>query len=184
MTILIYRDKVLAADTAIWSGNIIVGHIKNKIRSTPNGYLVGCTGPNNACEVFHEWALRGFLDGDRPAPFDDKDKFAALVVHTDGRVQMFNGRMEAAFYDLPFVAEGSSIEFAYGCLHSGKSAEETVRLMIEHTDAGGGEVVVLRLEDEPAEEEEVLTYDPFAIPLIDDAIAEHRETWREKRGLT
>ena len=169
MTVIVFRDSILAADTAVWAGNIIAGHVPDKIVRLPDGRLVGGAGRVTDIQAFKKWIETGEGPGQK---FED---FTGIVVTPEGEVTTFNKKLQATPEPFPWVALGME-DFCRGALAAGCSAEETVRLAIEYTDMAGGEVITLVLEPVQSVEE--------APP--DFGIAAQRvaaDDWRERRGL-
>ena len=52
MTIIAYRDGVMAADTATWQGGVMIGDRSKKIMRTPEGFLIACAGELSVISEF------------------------------------------------------------------------------------------------------------------------------------
>lgn len=143
MTVIAYRDGVLAADTAIWQGNLLVGH-RHKIRRLKDGRLYAASGFKPDCDEFF-----AYLNGKQPEPpkpLDNRDYFDAIVVAPEQRWKA-DGKFR--LYDVSgdsFVTVGAHCDFLIGAMAAGASAEEAVRLAIRHGDSAGGDVQVERVE--------------------------------------
>ena len=68
MTIIAYRDGVMAADTATWQGGVMIGDRSKKIMRTPEGFLIACAGELSVISKFRAWAKSGFKE-DETADF-------------------------------------------------------------------------------------------------------------------
>ena len=141
MTVIAYRDGIMAADTGTWSGNLITHCLAEKIYRTRTGALLACAG-----RVSKIIAVRQWIDGgDRPAP-DEKDNFGALLVHREMKlVERISWDMLIYPDEGPFQVEGSHDEFLFGALAAGASAEEAVALALRFTGYAAGEVRTVRL---------------------------------------
>jgi hypothetical protein len=151
VTIVVLRDGIMAADTAVWNGDAINGHVR-KIRRLPDGSLVGSGGSPGYAEWFSAWlverldaTLLSFASASAPAIPEDTG-FGAIWLRQDGVVWKFNHSV------LPYVsvgpwdlvgAEGQDI--AIGALGMGATAEQAVRVVLAHSKHAGGDVQVERL---------------------------------------
>jgi hypothetical protein len=146
MTAIVYRDGVMAADTAVWAEGVVSGAMR-KIQRGADGTLVAGTGPSSCCQWFANFILSG---EDKTTPQRDRldlgDHFEGLVVRPDGTVEYWNGKLMVSIFDAPFHVIGAQTTFMMGALYAGATAEQTVRLVIAHTDGAAGDVQVERLE--------------------------------------
>lgn len=141
MTVIAYRDGIMAADGASWQGEVIVAFETRKINRTAGGWLWACSGARDDIDLFREWIEH---DRSSPPPKPREDDFSAIVVRPDGEVTRFYGGHP---YQVPatFVSAGAHDEFLNAVMIHGGSAEEAVRLAIKHCPWAGGEVQVERL---------------------------------------
>jgi ATP-dependent protease HslVU (ClpYQ) peptidase subunit len=133
MTIIAYRDGVLAADSMVTFGDTCYfGRSKVfKIR----GHLIGAAGKSAECHKFIEWFRSKTLK-----------KFVAPAEGFDGFIVKPNG--DAFLYltsgILPFEGEyyatGSGADFALGAFAAGADAITAVRAAIKHNVYCGGEI--------------------------------------------
>lgn len=138
VTVIAYRDGIIAADTAQWCGGIICGY-QNKIRRSTKGLYAAAGRVADADECW-EW-LCGRVE--RPAALE-KDDFGAVWL-SGGLVCRIDHRFRR--YDcthVPYIAEGAHNEFLLGALAAGASAEQAVKLAIRFGDSAGGEIQVER----------------------------------------
>lgn len=142
MTVIAYRDGIMAADTAMWDGGdgerLAVSNI-TKIKRLPDGGLIACTGRTPDIAKVHEWLRK---DGPKPAPFD-KDCFGAMLVRPDGSV--WNMSSDLDIYpagEAPCYAEGGHRHFMMGAMMAGASAREAVEMAMKFGDCGAGMVQV------------------------------------------
>jgi hypothetical protein len=141
MTVIAYKDGIMAADTVTWCMDLVNNDVTMKIIRTPSGELVGCAGGVGVITEFQEWAMAGFPSCSKPKGSDD---FVALVVSPDGKVSKYDGEMRR--YDSGVVGFiGVHAEFLCGALAAGASAEQAVRLALTHCAYAGGEVQSMRL---------------------------------------
>jgi len=105
-----------------------------------NGDLVAGAGEAEIVEHFYAW-IRG--EQERPAPLDKETEFGAIMLRADGIWRI--GRSFVFYRDpSPFAAEGMHRQFAMGVMATGRSAEDAVRLCIEHGAWARGPVQVER----------------------------------------
>lgn len=146
MTAIAYRAGVLAADTQQTAGMIIVGYTKKVVRS-PAGHIAAASGDAVWCRAFNQAVTKGDVDWKPPAGTKAED-FMAILVSPDGTAEEVvpegNSLLEAEF-----AAIGAPWQFLTGAMAAGASAEEAVRLAIQHCTSCGGEVQVERLDAVP-----------------------------------
>lgn len=143
MTIIAYRDGILAADTAAWRGDYISGFVRKTCRLLDGG-LAAAAGASSITEWFLA-RMEQARDLSSPPTDPDDHGFGFLVIRPNGDV--FHGDLNMLM--VPVKADwhvlGRSSGFTAGALAAGASAEDAVRLTLEWTDAGRGPVQVERL---------------------------------------
>jgi len=124
MTTIVYRDGVMAADTAVFDRGVYVGQAIKIFRSV-NGTLGGVAGCFGDSSAFGVWFKNGF-DEETP-DFKDADS-EGLIVHKNGDAEWV-GKDKKRF---PIQAEyhtiGSGFLVAMGALHIGASALRAVEV--------------------------------------------------------
>ena len=136
MTVIVWRDGILAADSMTSTGyGIRTGYSEKvrKIQGTLGQSVVAFSGRQAMLGAVIKW-----LDHPRIAP--PAGDYTALVYLADRRLLL----VEDGAYDVldpskPRAA-GAGAEFAYGALAAGASATEAVRLTIENCVYCGGDV--------------------------------------------
>ena len=134
MTIVVFRDGVMAADSlATNHHNARVGKIRKLARRDSDGALAG------NCTNFLAWFLCN-KEGQSWKGADEENGFSGLVAFPDGRVVGCD--VSGRFYgiDAPFHARGSAQAMAIGALAIGASAEEAVKACIDFDIHCGGPV--------------------------------------------
>lgn len=146
MTIICYKDGTLASDSAVDLCGVMSLSVC-KIAKSPDGSVGGASGCGSDCEQFLDW-----LRQDRPAkhdmrvrPEDDEDAMCAFYVLPNGWIGVVYNALEQGVHEGPWYAEGTNNTFAMGAMAAGASAEEAVRLTIQHCKGCGGEIQTLRL---------------------------------------
>lgn len=167
MSMVVFRDRQMAADTSLWEGYVMVAE-REKIERLPDGRLIGCVGDCAIADPFMDWARQGFPAGFDIMPGDNDEDFEALVVELDGRINRYDHKFRREVSARPWAVIGMGQNFANGLLVAGYSAKKVVETSIKHIAYVGGKVSTLRLG--PVSEAEV--EEPVAI-----------SSWREDRGL-
>lgn len=171
MTLVIYRNRVLAGDTSCWEGDIMVSE-QEKVERLPDGALLGCCGMISAIQAFTDWARQGFPAGvDLPDLEHDED-FSALLIGRDGRINCYDHKYRREVSVREWAAIGAGVEFANGLLVAGYSAEKVVKAAIKHVAYVGGRVTSVSLSDAVDEAE-----------VIEMPVEDPPEAWRERMGL-
>jgi ATP-dependent HslUV protease subunit HslV len=143
MTTVVYRDGVLASDSAVYAGGTKVHSMKKvwKIR----GHLVGLAGNVNAINAFKKWFEDGaMLDF---YPITKKQSLAALVVTPEGKVFSYEDADPHAIEieDGEYVAVGSGSDVALGALHAGATAPDAIKAAIAHSSKTDGKIQIIKL---------------------------------------
>lgn len=140
MTIIVFRDGVLAADSQITTGGIFDVAIK-KIAANKAGWLGGSCGDLGAVSAFAAWIERG---NKKLLEFEAEDKFEGILINPLGAVLYVekHGRktpMSADYYTL-----GSGGNVALGALAHGATAIEAVEIAIKLVTSCGGPIHHIR----------------------------------------
>lgn len=145
MTAVAYRDGILAADTAVWQGEMYVADVL-KIRRLARGKrLFAACGPADVIEE-----CIGYLEavGDLGSPIPvPEDVFDAILVDENGARSVSARTFRVCGPCRPMMAIGPHAEFLYGAMYAGASAEEAVKLAIQHGSCADGAVQVERIGD-------------------------------------
>jgi 20S proteasome alpha/beta subunit len=144
MTVIVYRDGVMAADTAAFGGGIISSVAERKVYRSRCGALIGCAGSKPDIYEFRAWADEAFENSKKPRRFKD---FGAIVVAQDGAVSRYDDALREYPVEGPWAVEGCEEPFVTGCLAMGATAEQAVAAAIKHCAWAAGEVYVLRLNE-------------------------------------
>ena len=146
MTVIAYRDGIMAADSLATAGDRIAGHCRKVFKvMTPRGPEVfGVAGG-----ALYTPLLRAYLEGKAPIPMPnevergkpqtDRSGYAAIVVGAAG-IRILEDGCEELAPDAPYYALGCGAKFAQGALAAGKSAEDAVKIAIECSPWCGGPV--------------------------------------------
>lgn len=144
MTIIVYRDGILAADSLVSWGPLRVATTQKIIRRG-DGALAGGAGAAGDIASFLAWFFEGGkLDGGWSAANPDEG-FAGIVIEADGRVWQYGRDGRPFGTEAPFYALGCAAPVALGALAMGASAKQAVKVCIDLEAYCGGPVQVLRL---------------------------------------
>ena len=170
MTVVVWRDGTLAADSASWAGGVMITADAEKVVRLPDGSLMAGAGNTADLDLLKEWIANG---RDKTAFPELKEKEETCVMlAAPGGVFLFHGDKGVTRCD--DEPEGSVIgcetAFIRGLLAAGKSAEECVQIAIERVAYVGGHVVSMKLEP------------PTDGLMVDEAPAKP-ENWRDGYGL-
>lgn len=141
MTTIVYRNGVMASDSAVTDSGGMVGETDKVFRV--RGHLVGGCGSLGAVLAFVEW-FRAGADPDKRPKMDDA--FDTLVVTPEGVVNWYDCELIASEFRAPFHAIGSGHKIALGALHMGASARQAVKIACMVDNASGGKIKTLRLK--------------------------------------
>ena len=145
MTVIAYKDGLMAADTQSW--HIGIRHAEAvKIVRLPDGSLFGAAGWQPEIERAQNWLANGADPTIRPAKAEEAD-LEGILLKPDGSVWTVAHTFDVYRTNATTDAVGSQKEFLYGAMAAGASAEEAVRLAIKCCGNAGGDVQVMRLND-------------------------------------
>jgi hypothetical protein len=146
MTIGVYRDGVLAADTAIWIGRSLSGHM-TKLARHENGSMIATAGISAICSQMMDHFLAGETEQLIALSQEHDDDVDALIVDEEGVCRSFHsGALLRLRSD--YMVIGSGHEIATGALGMKASAEEAVALCIFLHGGCGGVVTSLHRGDQ------------------------------------
>lgn len=137
MTVIAYKDGVLATDSSAWFDNLALGSMK-KLHRLATGKLLACSGSHALSIAVQEWADSGWSTDGKPVPVED-NRFAALWLREDG-VWHISSQFLKYRDPGPFAAQGCHREFMLGAMMHGASAIEAVELAIKYGDSARGPV--------------------------------------------
>lgn len=145
MTVVVYRDGVMAGDRLVTRGGYRVGYT-TKVFRTGDGSLWGCAGETASISNFTGWLLGG-MEGAMPVPIDRGETSSYCVLHVDagGVVRRLEAEGWCCAGGYGYAVIGSGLAVALGALHAGASARDAVLAAIEHTADCGGAVDEVRL---------------------------------------
>lgn len=157
MTIICVRDGVMAADSAVWCGDTIIGH-HEKITRTSGYELVGCAGSFAAARRFLEWYGQcGFYGVQDADPFDahaGDDGFSALILHPRGTLYcgLTGLIVSEKMFPWSLAGDATAVAVATGALMMGATAQQAVEICIERASYAAGKVQVMKLTNQHGDE--------------------------------
>lgn len=145
MSVITYRDGIMAADSRAYSGGHRPIGRKVKIRRLEDKTLVGITsGAVGLAEWLHQWVQDGCLETMPLPPGHADAEFNILHVMSDGRALFCadalttTGPLEA-----PFFAIDSGASYALGAMAHGASATEAAAIAAEMDPLCGAPICYL-----------------------------------------
>lgn len=151
LTIIAYKDGILAADSGVWNANHVTHVPFPKITRGADGSLWAMAGKMSDAWSLRVWVLAG-MDHDNPPIFDtdkDNDHPNLFMVKPDGGLWMLRAPWRFVFggaQDQPAAqgcwGENDASTFCEGAMAAGLSAPDAVALTIRHHTYAHGEVQV------------------------------------------
>jgi|GEM_PF-2094566 len=120
MTVIAYKDGVMAADSRAYSGGTGAIGRKWKVRRAPDGTLIGCSSNQPGVS---EAAMAWYIDGADPekAPKLNEPSFSLLAVRPDGRAFIADDRfLLSGPLEGEVFATGSGGYAAHGAMLAGR----------------------------------------------------------------
>ena len=133
MTVIAWKDGIIAADRAVGVGELLLEVAK--LRRVGNVVLAAC-GPADFGEAMIEWYERGCLREEFPQTQKQED-FAILVAASPAGVSLFYQTQHAVRRAADWSAVGSGAELAIGAMAAGASAVEAVQIAITYSRSCG-----------------------------------------------
>jgi ATP-dependent protease HslVU (ClpYQ) peptidase subunit len=124
VTIVCYRDGIMASDSEISEGQLRVGRVQKAVKMK-DGSLVGFCGPLKDMAAWLTWIEKGANVKRRP---EVSEEFEVMIVDPEGDVAFVEGNGPVMSITAPFHAIGSGQWVAMGAMGAGASAEEAARI--------------------------------------------------------
>lgn len=118
MTTIIYRDGVMAGDTAVFDRGTYCGETRKVFRNEA-GALLGVCGCMSALAQLRDWFMAG-ADGD-PPELKDQDS-EGLLIRPDGVAEWIGAGRKRIEMAGAYFAIGSGFHVAMGALAAGAPA--------------------------------------------------------------
>lgn len=143
MTTISFKDGIMAADSACSEDDTNLGRIKKVYRI--GKCIIGMCGETSSFQGFADW----FRDGaDDAETFPWSGDWSALVVAPDKPITLYgNESMTPLVFSKKdkYIAIGSGMDVALGCMYNGGSAKDAVKAAIKHNTSTKGPVRTYRL---------------------------------------
>lgn len=144
MSVVVYRDGVMAADSRINIGE--VHHVgMDKIARGLDNELIGVVGTISSCQKFIDWYLMSDTDEEYVEPPDVEDMDALVVIDHDKVYGYFDNCVPIRLHG-EYFAVGSGAEVALGALAVGATARQAVEAAVKHVSNCGEPVVTKYLD--------------------------------------
>lgn len=144
MTVVVYRDRVLAADSRESADrDRIDSDKKKKIWRLPDGSLFGAAGSSVAISHLLDQIKKASKQKNKTLPTGLKGCTALLIDPKD--IWYFEKGYWMEITEEDYLAIGSGATVAYGALEAGASAVEAVKAAIKRNVYCGGRVQKLEL---------------------------------------
>lgn len=145
MTTIAYRAGIIASDTGIVMGGVIIRGGLHKICATPSGVLAGASGDAVYCQQFIDWVMAGMDDTKIPTGVEEEEFIdRGMVISRDDVITVYEPRGWYKLHGVEFLAIGSGKPVAMGAMHRGASATEAVRVAMQYDINTTGDVDYLR----------------------------------------
>lgn len=146
MTVIAYRDGVIAADGNISIGRSTQNGVAKKIAKTNDGYLIGVSGGLSFNYLVIDWFCN---HRDEEFQYADElnNKYDCFIIDPNGQIYELNSKGLLTPFEAEYDAIGSGYQIALGAMFAGASAIEAVEAAICHNVFCGGPVHVLKLGD-------------------------------------
>lgn len=135
MTTIATDGKTMAGDGCISAGDERLSDTFVKVHRLTDGRVIGVSGCSYSAIEFVQYMQRGTDKPELP------DQFCALVLHTDGTVEMMNHRCVPIQIDVP-NAVGSGADYAIGAMLFGATPEQAVQIAAQRDLFTGGKITV------------------------------------------
>lgn len=141
MTIICVRDGIMAVDSLVVLGGLSVGQSKKwvLIPQKHGGGVAAFSGDTDACALACDLLPKKGLK----MSLGDKEVWVVWLKQ-DGQIVLIDKGGPWHTIKAPFFAQGGPLEFAYGAMAAGASAEEAALLCREYYPGScGGEITVI-----------------------------------------
>jgi hypothetical protein len=145
MTVIAYRDGVMAADAGGWRGDAVMPWFR-KVARGPDGALYGGSGSAARVCEFLAWVDGGCL-GEMPLPRAEgkgRSDMSILIARPDGGVEILSHESREILTGAPYAAIGACAEVCLGAMYAGADAETAIRAALEHGNGASGSAMVVR----------------------------------------
>lgn len=147
MTIWVYRNGVLASDSAIFADTIVVGTIRKITKEA--GWLAAGAGNARDMALFLDTFEANIEEAEEEFAISSDAKLenlAGIIVSPKGEVYHIDSGGYPYQCDAEFHAGGIGEPMAMGALAMGATAEEAVQVCIDYSAYCDGAIQVVKLD--------------------------------------
>ena len=154
MTVIVYRDGVIASDSAAYRQGSLTHGVRKIFKGPKTGNLYGIAGTYSIVTPFIKWLDNG-EKGDMPNPNHDPmvteylgedDNLTIMIINKDSkRIDLLHAiGLEIGITSDPYMAIGAPIDTALGALYMGATAKQAVKACIHYSMYANGKIETLK----------------------------------------
>ncbi len=144
MTVIAYRNGVMAGDGRVTVKDWIDNDDTRKVRKLGDGSICGAAGSNNQCLVFYKLMEEAAKEEDKTLPDLKLKNIEALLVGPDKLIWFWGGVCWEKI-TLPYYAVGSGYRIANTAMDAGASAKKAVEIVCKRVTSCGGKITTVKL---------------------------------------
>lgn len=152
MTTITYKNGIIAFDSLIVFGNLIIGECEDKVRAfdifigdTKEQWLVGVSGDAESCEALFDWGSSNFDSSLKPTmPVGEEAILDAFIIKPNG-IWRVDSNLKPYKILNDFDALGSGSQIALGAMAYGATAKEALKIASKYDINTGGKLRHLSL---------------------------------------
>jgi|SRR5579872_1322793 len=126
MTVIAYRDGIVAADSAAFNGDRRTGTV-DKLTKLKDGSVLAMLGGLGEASRLAAWVIAG-CKGEQPLG----DEGAVVVFRRGGVIDIYEKGTKQIATRAPFQSFGAGADMAFGAMAAGATAEEAIAVACEH----------------------------------------------------
>lgn len=139
MTVIAYKDGVIAADSLSTESGTVVCTTSVKVVRSRKGILGGASGPSTFCTAFRKW-----IEGECKKPITIPESGYGFIVRPNSNLIELHDSNGHVLYNKEYHAIGSGQDFALAVMSMGGSAVDAVEAAIKLNVYCGGPVRFLK----------------------------------------
>lgn len=140
MTIIVFREGVLAADTQLTGSAGFITQSMMKIGRGTDGCIGGGAGDGTNVQLFLNW-----ISEPREAEWAVEGSFCGMLVMPNSSVWLYEDTDLIKLRKQPFYAVGAGAPIAMGAMEQGATAREAVKIAMKYSTSCGGQITTLDL---------------------------------------
>ena len=135
MSIVAWDGKTLAADKQATNNGM--RHLTTKLKRGRSLRVFAYTGDQDSAEGMLQWFEDGADAAKFPAYQNDKERWARLIVASEGGLVIYERTPHPILVDDAFMAWGAGRDYAMGAMACGKTAREAVEIAMRFDTSCG-----------------------------------------------